>query len=107
MCGQALTIKDYGISINDLDTVYLAGGFASYIDVDNAREIGFILNFPEDKIVKIGNSALNGATHLVLSNQARNKLVKYVKQIKHLELETKTEFFDYFVEGCQFKKMNL
>jgi len=107
VCGQALTIKDYGISINDLDTVYLAGGFASYIDVDNAREIGFILNFPEDKIVKIGNSALNGATHLLLSNQARNKLVKYVKQINHLELETKTEFFDYFVEGCQFKKMNL
>ena len=54
-----------------------------------------------------GNSALNGATHLLLSNQARNKLVKYVKQINHLELETKTEFFDYFVEGCQFKKMNL
>ena len=107
VCGQALTIKDYGISINDLDTVYLAGGFASYIDVDNAREIGFILNFPEDKIVKIGNSALNGATHLLLSNQARNKLVKYVKQINHLELETKTEFFDYFVEGCQFKKINL
>ena len=107
VCGQALTIKDYGISINDLDTVYLAGGFASYIDVDNAREIGFILNFPEDKIVKIGNSALKGATHLLLSNQARNKLVKYVKQINHLELETKTEFFDYFVEGCQFKKMNL
>ncbi|MAR37088.1 MAG: ferredoxin [Chloroflexi bacterium] len=107
VCGQALTIKDYGISINDLDTVYLAGGFASYIDVDNAREIGFILNFPEDKIVKIGNSALNGATYLLLSNEARNKLVKYVKQINHLELETKTEFFDYFVEGCQFKKMNL
>ena len=107
VCGQALTIKDYGISINDLDTVYLAGGFASYIDVDNAIDIGFILNFPEDKIVKIGNSALNGATHLLLSNQARNKLVKYVKQINHLELETKTEFFDYFVEGCQFKKINL
>ena len=107
VCGQALTIKDYGISINDLDTVYLAGGFASYIDVDNAKEIGFILNFPEDKIVKIGNSALNGATHLLLSDQARNKLVKYVKQINHLELETKTEFFDYFVEGCQFKKINL
>ena len=107
VCGQALTIKDYGISINDLDTVYLAGGFASYIDVDNAIDIGFILNFPEDKIVKIGNSALNGATHLLLSNQARNQLVKYVKQINHLELETKTEFFDYFVEGCQFKKINL
>ena len=61
----------------------------------------------QDKIVKIGNSALNGATHLLLSDQARNKLVKYVKQINHLELETKTEFFDYFVEGCQFKKINL
>ncbi|MED5283319.1 MAG: ASKHA domain-containing protein, partial [Chloroflexota bacterium] len=86
---------------------YLAGGFANYIDIQNAINIGFILDFPLEKIKKIGNSALEGATKLLLSNKLRKNLVKYVKNIDHLELETKSDFFDYFVEGCQFKKISI
>lgn len=107
VCGQALVIKDFGITIDDIDEVFLAGGFANYIDVERAKNIGFILNFPSKKIKKIGNSALEGATKLLLSNQLRSKLLKYVNTVNHLELETKTDFFDFFVEGCQFKKISV
>ena len=107
VCGQALVIKDFGKNILDIENVYLAGGFANYIDVQNAINIGFILDFPLEKIKKIGNSALEGATKLLLSNKLRKNLVKYVKNIDHLELETKSDFFDYFVEGCQFKKISI
>jgi len=107
VCGQALVIKDFGKNILDIENVYLAGGFANYIDIENAINIGFILDFPLEKIKKIGNSALEGATKLLLSNKLRKNLVKYVKNIDHLELETKSDFFDYFVEGCQFKKISI
>jgi len=107
VCGQALVIKDFGKNILDIENVYLAGGFANYIDIQNAINIGFILDFPLEKIKKIGNSALEGATKLLLSNKLRKNLVKYVKNIDHLELETKSDFFDYFVEGCQFKKISI
>ena len=107
VCGQALVIKDFGKNILDLENVYLAGGFANYIDIENAINIGFILDFPLEKIKKIGNSALEGATKLLLSNKLRKNLVKYVNNIDHLELETKSDFFDYFVEGCQFKKISI
>ena len=107
VCGQALVIKDFGTNMDDIDNVYLAGGFANYIDIENAKNIGFILNFPIEKIKKIGNTALEGATKLLLSNKLRKNLVDYVKKIDHLELETKPEFFDYFVEGCQFKKISV
>lgn len=107
VCGQALVIKDFGKNILDIENVYLAGGFANYIDIQNAINIGFILDFPLEKIKKIGNSALEGATKLLLSNKLRKNLVKYVNNIDHLELETKSDFFDYFVEGCQFKKISI
>ena len=107
VCGQALVIKDFGKNILDIENVYLAGGFANYIDIENAINIGFILDFPLEKIKKIGNSALEGSTKLLLSNKLRKNLVKYVNNIDHLELETKSDFFDYFVEGCQFKKISI
>ena len=107
VCGQALVIKDFGKNILDIENVYLAGGFANYIDIENAINIGFILDFPLEKIKKIGNSALEGATKLLLSNKLRKNLVEYVNNIDHLELETKSDFFDYFVEGCQFKKISI
>ena len=107
VCGQALVIKDFGKNILDIENVYLAGGFANYIDIQNAINIGFILDFPLEKIKKIGNSALEGATKLLLSNKLRKNLVEYVNNIDHLELETKSDFFDYFVEGCQFKKISI
>lgn len=107
VCGQALVIKDYGTNIEEIENIYLAGGFANYIDIENAKDIGFILNFPIERIKKIGNSALEGATKLLLSNKLRKNLVDNVTKIDHLELETKPEFFDYFVEGCQFKKISI
>ena len=107
VCGQALVIKDFGISVEDIDEIYLAGGFANYIDIERAKNIGFILNYPTKKIKKIGNSALEGATKLLLSYKLRKNLLNYVTKIDHLELETKEEFFDYFVEGCQFKEISV
>jgi len=107
VCGQALVIKDFGISVEDIDEIYLAGGFANYIDIERAKNIGFILNYSSKKIKKIGNSALEGATKLLLSYKLRKNLLNYVTKINHLELETKEEFFDYFVEGCQFKEISV
>ena len=92
---------------SNIDEIYLAGGFANYIDIERAKNIGFILNYPSKKIKKIGNSALEGATKLLLSYKLRKNLLNYVTKIDHLELETKEEFFDYFVEGCQFKEISV
>jgi len=84
----------------------LAGGFANYIDIDNAASIGFVANIDPDKIEKVGNASLAGATIMLLSGPLRKKLEKLVTEIEHVELETSPDFFDLFVEGCQFKPMD-
>jgi uncharacterized 2Fe-2S/4Fe-4S cluster protein (DUF4445 family) len=104
-CGQFILMRHLGIGPEDIDTLYLAGGFANYVNVQNAIEIGFLAPIVEDRVVKIGNAAVQGAREVLLSREKRASAEALVKQIEHIELETTPDFFEVFVEGCQFKPM--
>jgi DNA-binding ferritin-like protein len=106
-CGQAILLRHLGIEPGDLDHTYLAGGFANYINVRNAIEIGFLAPVPENRIVKIGNASLHGARRMLLSRERRAAAERLVRSIEHVELETTPDFFEIFVEGCQFKPMQI
>ncbi|MCH8063522.1 MAG: DUF4445 domain-containing protein [Chloroflexi bacterium] len=105
--GQYIVLRNYGEPLEKIKHLYLAGGFANYIDVENAVDIGFIANLPREKIVKVGNASLEGATIMLLSCTMRRKIEELVLGIEHVELETTPDFFDIFVEGCMFKPMVL
>lgn len=104
-CGQFIALRKYGVSIDKLSKLYLAGGFANYINVSNAANIGFIANPSEDKILKAGNASLEGATIMLISQDSRKAIEKMATEIEHVELETTSDFFELFVEGCMFKPM--
>jgi uncharacterized 2Fe-2S/4Fe-4S cluster protein (DUF4445 family) len=104
-CGQWIVLREYGTSPESLTRMYLAGGFANYIDIDNARDIGFIANVSTDRVSQVGNAALEGATIMLTSRVKRKEIELLTRDIEHVELETMPDFFDLFVEGCQFKPM--
>ncbi len=104
-CGQYLALRHFGAPIGEISKLYLAGGFANYINSSNARDIGFIANFPLKKIVKVGNASLEGAILMLKSIKMRTEIEKLVLGIDHLELETVPDFFEVFVEGCMFNPM--
>ena len=102
-CGQNIVLETVGKSPTDYTRLYLAGGFANYINIQNAIDIGFIPNIPTDRIHKIGNASLRGATIMLTNATKRATIEDLAKDIHHIELETNPNFFDHFVEGCQFK----
>ncbi|MFH1043992.1 MAG: ASKHA domain-containing protein [Pseudomonadota bacterium] len=104
-CGQYILMREFGVSPTDIQTLYLAGGFANYIDVANAIEIGFLAPVAQERIVKIGNASVQGAREILLSKSRRDSIQELFKHIAHIELETTPDFFELFVEGCQFKPM--
>ena len=104
-CGQFIVMRKFGIDPTDINLLYLAGGFANYVDVRNAIEIGFLAPVRDDRIVKVGNAAVQGAREVLLSRTKRESIEHLVKRIEHVELETTPDFFEVFVEGCQFKPM--
>jgi uncharacterized 2Fe-2S/4Fe-4S cluster protein (DUF4445 family) len=71
--------------------------------VEAAKRIGLVPNLPAAKIVQAGNTAIEGATIALLSKAKRQELEELVKRVQHCRLETHPGFFNFFVEGCQFK----
>ena len=104
-CGQYIVLRHFGCVPEDITTLFLAGGFANYVNLQDAVDIGFLAPVPESKVVKIGNAAVAGATAVLLSDKRRAEIEAFVNNIEHIELETTPDFFDIFVEGCQFKPM--
>ncbi len=104
-CGQYIVLRHFGCSPQDISKLYLAGGFANYVNIQDAIDIGFLAPVLEDRIVKIGNAAVGGAKEVLLSREKRTEIEDFVKNIEHIELETTPDFFEVFVEGCQFKPM--
>ena len=104
-CGQYIVLRHFGCVPKDITKLFLAGGFANYVNLQDAIEIGFLAPVPEANIVKIGNAAIAGATTALLSDQKRADIEAFVNNIEHIELETTPDFFEVFVEGCQFKPM--
>jgi uncharacterized 2Fe-2S/4Fe-4S cluster protein (DUF4445 family) len=72
------------------------------LNVESSKRIGLIPNLDESKILQVGNAAIEGACIALLSRTKRNELENLVKKVKHCRLEAHPNFFDYFVEGCQF-----
>ncbi len=104
-CGQYIALRKYGLPIERIAKLYLAGGFANYIDPQNAVNIGFIANFPQSKIAKVGNASLEGATVMLINTNMREVAESMTRKVEHIELETTPDFFEVFVEGCMFDPM--
>ncbi len=104
-CGQYIVLRALGLAPAQVKKLYLAGGFAHYVDAQAAIDIGFLAPVPIEHIEKIGNASLQGARDVLLSKNKRRQLEKLVGHIEHVELETTPDFFELFVDGCQFKPM--
>jgi uncharacterized 2Fe-2S/4Fe-4S cluster protein (DUF4445 family) len=102
VAGLRTVFSRYGISFDDIEVFYLAGGFGRHLSVAAAKRIGLIPNLPEHRIVRVGNAAIEGASIALLSKRKRLELEATVTRVEHCRLETHPDFFDFFVFGCQF-----
>jgi hypothetical protein len=99
---QMILMKLFGIGPDDIGTLYLAGGFAEYLDVAQASRIGMIAPVPEDRVVKLGNASLQGARALLCDESLRRELEEFTPQIEHVRLELDPDFFNLYVGGMGF-----
>lgn len=102
VAGLHVIFHNYGIPFQEMDVFYLAGGFGRHLNVESAKRIGLIPNIDSERIVQIGNASIEGACLALLSCAKREELETLVKRVTHCRLETHPDFFDFFVEGCQF-----
>jgi uncharacterized 2Fe-2S/4Fe-4S cluster protein (DUF4445 family) len=103
VAGLQVVFNQYGLAFDDIDVFYLAGGFGHHLRIEASKRIGLIPNIADEKIVQVGNAAIEGACMALLSMSKRRELELTVNRVEHCRLETHPQFFDFFVDGCQFK----
>ncbi len=86
-------------NVEDLETIYLAGGFAGFINIENAIEIGMLPNISVEKYKKIGNSSLAGAALHVLNKDSEQQYIKLISGVKDIILNTVPEFEMNYIDA--------
>ena len=105
VAGLQIAVREYGIGFSDIEVFYLAGGFGRHLGIESSKRIGLIPNVDASRIRQIGNASVEGACVALLSRSKRKELESLVRNVTHCRLETHPGFFDFFVDGCQFKPL--
>jgi uncharacterized 2Fe-2S/4Fe-4S cluster protein (DUF4445 family) len=94
--GFKLLLKRLGKSASDLKSIYLAGAFGNYVQIESALEIGLI-EAPRGLIHAAGNTALHGAKMLLLAADE-----PVLPAIEHVSLANDPGFQDEFANCMSF-----
>jgi uncharacterized 2Fe-2S/4Fe-4S cluster protein (DUF4445 family) len=95
----AILVASMGLKITDIERVYLAGGFGSYLDIDNTITIGMLPEMPPHKICFIGNSSLAGARLSLLSKEAFGRVKEIASKMTYFDLMGNPAFMDKFISA--------
>lgn len=93
--GVRILLGRWGATIQNLQTVYLAGAFGNYVRVESAARIG-LLEMDRERVVSAGNTALRGAKLMLLSEN------RPMPEIEHVSLAADAGFQDTFVDCMSF-----
>jgi uncharacterized 2Fe-2S/4Fe-4S cluster protein (DUF4445 family) len=92
------SLLDYvGVTFNELDTIYVAGGFGSSLDITKAIAIGLLPDIDINKIQFIGNSSVMGARMALVSAQAFEKTIDIAQKMTNIELSNYLPFMNEFI----------
>ena len=95
--GCITLLEEVGLTMQDIDQIYLAGGFGSYVDLEKAMVIGLLPEIDPDRIRFIGNGSLMGAKMSSLTNRIRKDVVEVTKRMTNFELSETPSFMDHYV----------
>ena len=93
-------LSPLGFSSSDIDDVLIAGGIGSGINIKNAISIGMLPALPEEKYSYIGNSSLNGAYKMLISQEAAEEVIEIARNMTYIDLSTQPGYMDEFVAAC-------
>jgi len=101
--GVRLMLARQGLEPGDLDGIYIAGAFGSYLNIENSTALGLLPRIDASKLVFIGNSSLAGARLLLLSRGERGRVEALVRRVRYVSLASDVEFQNQFIQALDFE----
>lgn len=100
--GIRVLLQQRTMAPEQIDGVYLAGGFGSYLDPDSAMAIGMLPRAFVGKLHTCGNTALAGAAALTLDPAQWTRIRAISRECRYLELSGRADFAAAFTEALSF-----
>jgi len=104
---SAILAKHMNLEFSKIKKVFIAGGFGTYLDVENAVRIGLLPDLERKKFVFVGNSALAGARQMLLSCEAMKTAEEVARNITYFELSVDPGYMDEYMAALFFPHTDL
>lgn len=83
----------------DLDAVYLAGGFGNFLNTKQAVVVGMLPDVPLEKVHFVGNTAIEGAKTVLLSQKSFEISEKIAKSMTYFDLMNHPTYMEEFIRA--------
>ncbi len=100
--GVETLLRTYGIRAEDVQRVYIAGGFGYKLDYEKAVAIGMLPQGFHEKIQAVGNSSLKGAADLLLSEAYLGEAEETAEKAQEVDLAANPVFQEAYMEAMCF-----
>ena len=97
--GMTSLVRHAGISFQDIDRIYIAGGFGSRINIRSAIKIGLLPDLPEERFQFVGNTSLQGAYWFLMSKSAREASREIINRMTPVELSLDPEYMEEYLRA--------
>ena len=98
----SILFRKLGIEIKDLKRFFIAGGFGTCLNIENAITIGLLPDLKRDRFNFVGNTSIVGAHQILLSYEAMKKAEDIAKKITYLELSVEPQYMDEYMSSLFF-----
>ncbi len=95
--GCITLLEEVGLEIQDIEQIFLAGGFGSYVDLEKAMTVGLLPETEPEKVIFIGNGSLMGAKMSSLTNRIRKDVVDVTRRMTNFELSETRSYMDNYI----------
>lgn len=100
--GVDILVKKAGITFDEVDDCYLAGGFGTKIDIKKAAGIGLIPKELEMKTIPAGNTVLAGTKEVLLGRISKEELEKIQTMADVINLAEENDFEEMYLSYMDF-----
>ncbi|MBM3311148.1 MAG: DUF4445 domain-containing protein, partial [Candidatus Aminicenantes bacterium] len=102
--GIRMLLESEGLSVADLDGIFVAGAFGASLDAEKAMKIGLLPRSNPEKLTVVGNASLAGARAFLLSRSERRRGERLARRVRHVALAKGGDFQSQFIDALEFKE---
>lgn len=104
--GIRILMKRAGLRASDLDVLFMAGAFGTYLDPSSTKRIGMIPDIPLNRIQQVGNSAGTGARMCVLSRSSKEAAGRIPHMMEYVELAAEGGFQAEYMRSLALEELD-